>query len=134
MSTKKIYKAPSFIKRTKKSELDDAILCKAIDEVESGLVDADLGGNVYKKRIPLQGRGKRGGARTIIAGKFNGVWFFLYAFAKNEKDNITKRELKAFQKIAHDYLGIDSQGLRQLLDVGELEEVIYNEQDPKSGI
>jgi hypothetical protein len=36
---------------------------KAIAEMAAGLIDADLGGSVYKKRVPLPGRGKSGGAR-----------------------------------------------------------------------
>jgi hypothetical protein len=38
----------------------------AVEETAAGLIDADLGGRVYKKRVPLPGRGKRGGARTLI--------------------------------------------------------------------
>jgi DNA-binding transcriptional regulator YiaG len=34
-----------------------------------GLIDADLGGHVVKKRVALPGQGKRGGARTIVATK-----------------------------------------------------------------
>lgn len=50
-----------------KTELDDRILLDAVDEMERGLIDADLGGGVYKKRIALPGRGKRGSTRTLIA-------------------------------------------------------------------
>ena len=46
-------------------------------ELESGLVDADLGGHVYKKRVSLSGRGKRGGARTLIALRLGEKAFFL---------------------------------------------------------
>jgi hypothetical protein len=33
----------------------------------AGLIDADLGGGVLKKRVGLAGRGKRGGVRTLVA-------------------------------------------------------------------
>ena len=33
----------------------------------NGLVDADFGGGVVKKHVALPGRGKRGGARTLVA-------------------------------------------------------------------
>ena len=33
----------------------------------NGLVDADLGGGVVKKHVALPGRGKRGGARILVA-------------------------------------------------------------------
>ena len=51
----------------RKTELNDAMLCQAVSEMERGLLDADLGGGVLKKRIALPGRGKRGGIRTLVA-------------------------------------------------------------------
>src|SRR3989338_4597375 len=44
-------------------------LINAIDEITRGLFDANLGGHIYKKRISIGSKGKRGGARTIIAYK-----------------------------------------------------------------
>jgi Uncharacterized protein conserved in bacteria len=41
-----------------------------------------------KKRVPVAGRGKRGGARTIVATNFGDRWFFLFGFEKNERANI----------------------------------------------
>lgn len=64
--------------------IDNAI-CHAVSEMAQGLIDADLGGNVVKKRIGLSGQGKRGGARTIVATKMADSWFFLYGFGKNER-------------------------------------------------
>ena len=47
----------------RKTLLEDGALLKAVREMECGLVDADLGGNVleekvYKKRIPYRAGGK----------------------------------------------------------------------------
>lgn len=76
--------------------LSDRGLCEAVSEMEYGLIDADLGGQVVKKRVALQGRGKRAGARTIIATNRGNRWFFLFGFNKNERANIDDGELKAF--------------------------------------
>jgi hypothetical protein len=57
----------------------------------AGLIDADLGGSVYKKRVPLPGRGKSGGARILVATKRADRWFLLYGFGKNEQANIDDR-------------------------------------------
>ncbi|MCI0410661.1 MAG: type II toxin-antitoxin system RelE/ParE family toxin, partial [Acidobacteria bacterium] len=47
-----------------------AALHEAVSEIEQGLIDADLGGHVVKKkRVGLPGRVKRGGAGTIVATK-----------------------------------------------------------------
>jgi hypothetical protein len=53
-----------------------------------------------KKRVPLPGRGKSGGARVLVATKHANRWFLLYGFGKNEQANIDDRELAALQKLA----------------------------------
>lgn len=68
------------------------------------------------RRQPLQaagtlpGRGKSGSTRTIIAAQFAGVLFFLYGFEKNDRDNITAKELALYQRLA-----------RELLDMTEVQ-------------
>ena len=69
-----------------------------------GLIDADLGGGVVKKRVGLTGRGKRGGARTLVATNRGGRWFFVYGFAKNDRANIADDELEVLQGIAEQLL------------------------------
>ncbi len=106
-----------------KVEITESRLLEAVREMESGLVDADLGGSVYKKRIALSGQGKRGGARTIVAVKFQERCFFLYGFAKNERENITPQELKAMKRIAADLLGASDTEICKSLKDGFLKEV-----------
>jgi hypothetical protein len=64
---RRVFKTRHFSRWLSKSGLTDAVLCVAVSEMESGLIDADLGGGIVKKRVPLAGRGKRGGARTLVA-------------------------------------------------------------------
>lgn len=76
--------------------------------MQAGLIDADLGGCVVKKRVALPGRGKSGGARTLVATNKDNRWFFVFGFKKNERTNINKKELEAhvdneaLQEICHD--------------------------------
>jgi len=107
----------------RKAGLADQSLCQAVSEMSQGLIDADLGGNVVKKRVPLPGRGKRGGARTIVATNRGDRWFFLYGFEKNERANIDKDEIKALQELAAEYLAIDDQGIELAVSSGKLMEV-----------
>lgn len=59
-----------------------------------GLIDANLGGALFKKRIARNGQGKRGGFRTIVAKPEFETWLFVYGFAKSDLSNIsTAREL-----------------------------------------
>lgn len=106
-----------------KAGLSDAAICQAVLEMAEGLIDADLGGNVVKKRVALPGQGKRGGARTIVATRMADRWFFLYGFGKNERANIDKDELKVFQEVARELLTFDDQKLAIALSAGEIMEV-----------
>ena len=62
----RVFKTRQFSKWMRKTDLSDDLLCLAEREMVSGLVDADLGGDVLKKRVALPGRGKRGGIRTLV--------------------------------------------------------------------
>jgi hypothetical protein len=88
-----------------------------------GLIDADLGGHVVKKRVALANRGKRGGARTMVATNLADRWFFLYGFGKNERANINRDELKFFQEVARDVLEFSDQQLQVAISAGEMTEV-----------
>nr|WP_229217820.1 type II toxin-antitoxin system RelE/ParE family toxin [Rugamonas apoptosis] len=89
----------------------------------SGLIDADLGGHVIKKRIALPGQGKRGAVRTIVATKLADRWFFLFGFGKNERANISSDELKVLQEMAKELLTLDDRQLATALVAGEIVEV-----------
>lgn len=57
------------------------------------------GESIRKIRVGFGGRGKRGGARIMyIFGGDDVPVFLLAAFAKNEKDDLTKAELGAMAK------------------------------------
>ena len=82
---RRVFRTRTFTRWMRKAGLTDDALCDAVSEMAQGLVDADLGGHVVKKRVALPGQGKRGGARTIVATKMADRWFFLYGFGKNER-------------------------------------------------
>ena len=119
----RIYKTKVFDRWLKKSEVTDLDLIQAVKEMSMGLVDADLGEHLFKKRIALPGRGKRSGVRTLVASKIDDQWFFLYGFAKNERDTISDRELRVLQVIAGSWLEQDQKMLQRAIEVGELKEV-----------
>lgn len=120
-----IYKTKWFRRWAAREGLADAVLCSAVAELEQGLADA-LGGYVYKKRVALPGRGKRGGARTIVAFRRGASAFFIYGYSKNERDNIRDEELRALRLLAGQLLGYSAQGLAKAVESGELIEVIDN--------
>jgi len=120
----RVYKTKVFDRWLKKTELTDADLIQAVNEMNNGLIDADLGEQVFKKRIALPGRGKRSGVRTLVASKIQDQWFFLYGFAKNERDNISDQELRVLQAIASSWLEQEQHLLQRAIESGELKEVI----------
>ena len=120
---RRVFRTRPFTRWMRKAGLTDDALREAVIEVAHGLIDADLGGHVVKKRVALPGRGKRGGARTIVATKLADRWFFLYGFGKNERDNIDKDELRMLQEVAKDLLEFDDRQLATALATGEIVEV-----------
>jgi len=96
--------------------------------MEQGLIDANLGRGVVKKRLALPGRGKRGGARTLVATNKDDRWFFLFGFEKNERANITTEELEGLREITRQLLGMTSEQLDEAVRDGSLQE-ICNDQE-----
>lgn len=103
--------------------LPDDALCKAVREMEDGLIDADLGGFLYKKRVARPGAGKSGGYRTVLSARIGDRYVFLHGFAKNNKGNITQDEKKALQFAGKVFLDLSAADLRKALQAGVLIEV-----------
>lgn len=55
---KRIFKTRYFSRWMRKTELTDHMLCKAVEEMMQGLIDADLGGKIVKKRVALAGQNR----------------------------------------------------------------------------
>jgi len=119
----RIFKNKAFHRWAKEVQLSDADLKIAVDEIGSGLYEANLGGNIYKKRIALEGRGKSSGARTIVAFKADKNTFFVYGFAKNVRSNISEQEEGALKKLAKIYFSFSDVELAKAVHAGLLFEV-----------
>lgn len=121
----RVFKTKWFARYARKEGLADNRLVEAIREMESGLVDADYGGGLIKKRIARDGEGKSGGYRNIIAYKANTRCVFLYCYAKNNKDNLSREEVAQYKEAVAVYLGFDEAQLAIAIDNREMEEVLY---------
>ena len=122
----RVFKNKVFAKWAHKESLPDKALLVAVAEIEQGLIDADLGGGVFKKRVATT-KGKSGGSRTLIAYRVADKAFFVYGFTKNAKANITVTELKALKMLASDLLNYSDTELSLLLDAGALFEINTDE-------
>jgi hypothetical protein len=88
------------------------------------LHDGHLGGGVYKKRVGIRGKGKRGSVRTIIAFKISGHAFFMYGYAKNVKSTLSPKEKLIYKALAKNYFSMSDSKIKFLVSQGELIEVI----------
>lgn len=120
---RRVFRTRTFTRWMRKAGVSDLALIASVKEMAQGLIDADLGGHVIKKRVALPGQGKRGGARTIVATKMGNRWFFLFGFSKSERTNIDKDELEILQEVAKDLLSFSAQQLADALSAGEIMEV-----------
>jgi hypothetical protein len=123
---RRVFKTRYFSRWMRKTELTDSALCSAVAEMESGLIEADLGGGVFKKRVAMPGRGKSGSARTLVATNRGSRWFFVFGFEKNERANISTKEVEAVQRIAADLLGLDSSELDAHVASEALKEICHD--------
>ncbi len=120
---RRVFKTRFFARWLRKTDLDDAALCRAVSEMERGLIDADLGGGVFKKRVALPGRGKSGGARTLVASNRGDRWFFVFGFEKSVRASVSAKELEALQALATDLLKLSSDELDRQVENDVLAEI-----------
>ncbi|MDP6345281.1 MAG: type II toxin-antitoxin system RelE/ParE family toxin [Alphaproteobacteria bacterium] len=122
----RVFKTKPFARFADRAGIADAALQEAIQRVEAGLVDADLGGGVIKQRIARGGRGKSGGFRSIILFRRGQKAFFVFGFVKSGQDNIRRDELKAFRFLADEMLALDDGALAAAMGNGTITEVPYH--------
>ncbi len=109
-----------------KEKISAQTILEAAIEVSNGLYDGDLGSGCYKKRIAAKGKGKRGGARTILSYKINNFAIFIYAYTKNKKSDLTPKEQKALKLYSKNVLmRLTENDLLTLINNNEIVEVNY---------
>src|SRR5271156_6501844 len=112
----RIFKTKWLARYARRERIADHSLREAIERAGRGLIDADLGGGLIKQRVARSGQGRSGGYRMIVAYRAGSRAVYLYAFAKNERENIDEDELLTFREIGASWLGADAQQLAQALE------------------
>lgn len=123
----RVLKTKTFARWARRERIDDLLLVAAVAEMRRGLVDANLGGSLLKKRIARPGGGKSGGYRTFVASNQRNRWVFMYGFAKKERDNLDDDELSDLKRIGQAYLTMSDETIVRTLGEGELQEIEYGE-------
>lgn len=123
----RIFKTKWFVRYARQERIQDHSLRDAIERVERGLVDADLGGGIIKQRGSRTGQGRSGGYRVLIAYRCGDRAVFLYGFAKNERDNIADDELETLREIGAAWLDAETARLEHATSEGILQEANYDD-------
>ena len=123
----RFFKTKWFARFARRESIADSKLLEAIREIENGLIDADYGGGLIKKRIARDGGGKRGGYRSVIAYRSETRCVFMFCFAKNDRDNLDKNEVVEYKDAAAIYLGFNDAEISAALEAREIEEVMGND-------
>jgi hypothetical protein len=121
----RIFKNVWFGRFARREKIKDAALKDAVARAEKGVIDADLGGGVIKQRLARPGQGKSGGYRSIIIFRKGERAFFVYGFAKSDRDNLEPDEIAAFKKSAKAFFALSEKQLNALLKEAALMEVTY---------
>ncbi|GHV28038.1 addiction module toxin RelE [Spirochaetia bacterium] len=119
----RVFKNSWFSRFAAKEAISDDELRDIVGQLEAGQADADLGGHVYKQRIPRPGEGKAGGYRVIVFFRSRDKTFFPFGFPKSEMANISEKELRYYKKLAKRYLVMSEEQLKVALKAGEFIEI-----------
>jgi hypothetical protein len=123
MPGKRVLKTKSFA-RWSKDLLKDQVLCSAARQIERGLFEVDLGAGVCKKRVAIDGKGKSGSTRTLVAKQRHDAIIFLVGRAKNEPGADFSEKVVDLAKItARGLHGADARKFAQLIADGYLLEI-----------
>ncbi len=119
----RIFITKWFRRFARRERISDALLIAAIEQIEAGQIDADLGGGVIKQRIARTDKGKSGGYRTLIAFRVETRAVFVFGFAKSQQDDVDSADLTRIKGAASVLLGYDDDALIGAMIDGELWEL-----------
>lgn len=119
----RIFITKKFARFIRKEKINVSTLCQVVDNLETGLIDAHLGGHVIKQRLARLNQGRSGGYRLIIIYDQGHRLFFVHGFAKADEDNITVTEHEDFKRLAPILFVLDEDKLAALLKAKEFVEL-----------
>lgn len=115
-----------------KEAQSDGISDSDLIEISSDFLSLDtvgqqrfsLGAGLYKLRLASKtGRGKSGGSRAILAYKKDDRLIWVHAFSKNDKGNISKKDLEKLKGLSDIFLNLSKSDLEILIECGDLIEI-----------
>ena len=109
------FKSKTFAWFARREGINDAALADVLECLANGLVDADLGGGLYKQRVARPGGGRSGGYRTLLCFRMDERAFFVYGFPKSSRANISDVQEHDLKKLAGVLLNLPDDALQAML-------------------
>jgi len=125
----RVFKNKWFNHWASREGISDDVLFGAAKEIIIGNVEANLGGYLFKKRLPRQGKGKSGGYRVIVGFKKqnNDRIIYLYGFSKSQAATISKKEEAALKIVSSEFVAYSDEQISRLIQQQYIMEVLSNE-------
>ena len=127
--TARVFRTKAFGRFQRREKIADKALCEAVGRAARGIMDADLGHGLIKQRVARPGQGRSGGFRTIIAYRAGDRAVFMYGFAKSQMANIADDDLRDLADYGALLLGLDDDGIEEMLAGDELKEIKCDDQN-----
>jgi hypothetical protein len=121
----RVFKTKWFKRFLKKESISEEKIDQTIQDIFEGRIDGDYRGGLVKQRLARDNQGKSGGYRIIVFFKVKHRMFFVFGFAKSDRENITSIEEESFRKLASYYFTLSDKELEMLLLNHELTEISY---------
>lgn len=129
----RIFKSKWFQRFAKSNDISDKALETAVEKIEKGLFDADLGGGVIKQRVAKQGQGSATGYRVIVLYRKGDKAFLVFGFEKSQQANLSRDEEKHYKEAAKYHLELTEKQIAELLKNGDLVEIKRKKKDKDDG-
>lgn len=121
----RVFKTKWFKRFLKKESISEEKINQTIQDILEGKIDGDYRRGLVKQRLARDNQGKSGGYRIIVLFKVKHRMFFVFGFAKSNRENVTSIEEESFRKLASYYFALSDKELEMLLLNHELTEIIY---------
>ena len=119
----RVFKNTWFARFARKEDISDEELRDIVKQLEAGQADVDYGGDVYKMRVARPGEGKSGGYRVIVFFRSEDKTFYVYGFAKSDRDNIDQKEKGDYKELAKKYLNLSDEMIDRAVKSGKFIEI-----------
>ena len=105
----RMFLTRSVLKDARKAKVSRDLFVKAIERIDLGLFDAEIGAHLFKQRV-----GRKGDFRVIVFLKKQERSVVLHMFPKNKQPNITGHELETLRDFARVLAGLGDEAFERL--------------------